>query len=120
MPKTPLVGLSTREATPEDIPSIAEVLTAAPDDGVLYRYPNIPKHPEYMTAMYERMLRSSFSNTATLMRVAVVPDGSGSKVVGIRSWIGRVPDPALPGKTRDREFRPATLFNSRPLFSLRG
>jgi hypothetical protein len=109
MPKTPLTGLVAREATPEDIPSIAEVLAAVPDDGALYRYPDIPKYPEYMRRMYERMLRASFCNTSSLIRVAVVPDSDGSKVVGISSWIGRVPHPGSPGKTKDREFREPTI-----------
>ncbi len=117
MPKSAPTGVVAREATPRDISSIAEILTAAPDDGLLYRYPDVPKYPDNMRRMYERTVRASLCKPTSLMRIAVVPDGSGTKVVGISSWVAQVPDPTSPGKTKDKEFRETTVMESMPPLS---
>jgi len=112
MPRIPPAGLTFREATPEDVPSMAEVLAASPDDGALYCYPDIPKYPQDMRRMYERVLHTWLCKPTALIRIAVVPDGSGTKVVGFSSWVGLVPNPASPGKSKSKEFRESTTMDS--------
>jgi ribosomal protein S18 acetylase RimI-like enzyme len=114
MSKTIPFTVSVRELKQEDIPSLAALLTSAPDDGTLYSFPNILKHPEEMCRAHINWLRPALYDYTTLIRVAVVSKDNqhGTKVVGFSSWMRMEPDSDNPGKTRPGKWRKATWMET--------
>lgn len=112
MPKALPERLYVRSLQQVDIPSLAELLTAAPDDGTLYSFPNVPKYPEQMCRLHIGWLRQSIIDPMNLIRIAVIPnqDGSGETVVGFSSWIRKEADTESPGKTKLKEWRKTTCM----------
>jgi hypothetical protein len=120
MPKARPAALVVRELKQEDLPSLAELPTQAPDDGTLYQFPRVQQYPQNMRLLHIGWLRQALCDRTTLSRVAVIPceTGDGSKVVGFSSWKHMVPDPEAPGKTRPKDWRHATWMDGMPYFSL--
>jgi hypothetical protein len=110
MPKTLPEHLLIRNFTQDDIPSLADLLTAAPDDGTLYQFPQVLQYPENMNQLYIKWLRSGSRDRTGLTRVAVLPQENGcrSKVVGFSSWNQRVRNPKELENTRCKEWRQST------------
>jgi hypothetical protein len=109
MPKPLLEGLVVRELTHDDIPSLADLLTAAPDDGTLYQFPQVRKYPENMNQLYIQWLRGGMQDRDGLNRIAVLHQkGASPKVIGFSCWYRRDSDPEAPGSTKCIEWRKAT------------
>ncbi|KAJ7512836.1 acyl-CoA N-acyltransferase [Mycena galericulata] len=90
MSKSP--GIQVREARPADVPSLADLLVAAPDDGSLYQFPHILEHPAEMHKLHVGWLRQAVQDPTTLIRVAVVQAEGKERVVGYSSWTRREVD----------------------------
>jgi hypothetical protein len=114
MPKPLPAALHVREVIQDDIPSIVELLIAAPDDGTLYQFPNFQKYPN--RSSYIQWLRAILVDCNTLVRVAVIEQLTEEKIVGFSCWIRRVPDLNQPGKTCLREWRKATWIDGLSTF----
>ncbi|KAK1759917.1 acyl-n-acyltransferase [Echria macrotheca] len=85
------MSITTRQALPSDIPAVAALLAASPDDGSLYQFPNItrPEHQAGMRRAQAGWITSLVrgADRTTLVRVAVLGQDSGpEKVVGFSSW----------------------------------
>ncbi|KAJ7920802.1 hypothetical protein B0H13DRAFT_1986284 [Mycena leptocephala] len=89
MPKPLPSGLQVRQAGPDDVPSLAVLLSLAPDDGSLYRFPHILEH----------------SDECARCIIAVVPAEGNDKVVGFTSWTRRETDPEDQTKRDRRNLR---------------
>lgn len=84
--------LQVREMKHSDIPSTAELLTLAPDDGALYQFPHIQQFPDDMWSLHARELRRMLLIRTLLIRIAFVPVGSEGweRIVGFIVWSRRV------------------------------
>ena len=113
MPKALPASLLVRELSQKDIPSLAELLTAAPDDGTLYGFPNVQQHPQNMLRLHIGWLRQALCDETSLIRIAIIPNegGNGAKVVGFSSWVRTVVDLNGAGKIRPKHWRQATWMD---------
>ncbi|KAJ7745967.1 hypothetical protein B0H14DRAFT_2985993 [Mycena olivaceomarginata] len=100
MPKPLPSGLQIRQALADDVSSIATLLSLAPDDGSVYRFPHILEHLDEMREMHIGWLRPGVHEPTSLIRVAVVPVDGKDQVVGFTSWTRHEADPEEPSKTR--------------------
>ncbi|KAF7365495.1 Acyl-n-acyltransferase [Mycena venus] len=100
MPKPLPSGLEVRQARADDVPSLATLLSLAPDDGSIYRFPHILEYPDEMREMHAGWLRPGVHDPTTLIRIAVVPGDGKDRVVGFTSWTRLEADPQDPSKTR--------------------
>jgi hypothetical protein len=113
MPKPLPDGLVVRELTHNDISSLADLLTMAPDDGTPYQFPQVRKYPKNMNQLYIQWLRGSMQDRDGLNRIVVLHQKGGRpKVVGYSCWYRRESDPDAPGSTRCVEWRQATWGES--------
>ncbi|KAJ6584620.1 hypothetical protein B0H19DRAFT_1105764 [Mycena capillaripes] len=120
MPKPLPLGLQVRQARPNDISSLANLLSLAPDDGSRYRFPHILDHPDEMRALHEGWLCPALNDATTLLRIAVVPasadgpDRDTVTVVGFTSWTRHETDPQNPVKTRPANINLAEALELAP------
>jgi hypothetical protein len=110
MPKPLPLSLSIRELKQEDIPTLVDLLTSAPDDGTLYRYPNYATFSQEIRCAFTSWLRGLVLAHNTLTRVAVVPleNGRGTKAIGFSSWVRMMPSPNNLGKFQPKQWRKTT------------
>ncbi len=112
MPKPLPEGLVFRQARPEDIPSLAQLLVSAPDDGTLYQFPHVMEYAEEMYDLHVGWLRPAIHEPASLIRVAVIPSpGRWQRVVGFSSWTKREVDSQTPGKSRPAKLAQTTWMD---------
>jgi hypothetical protein len=107
MPNSVPENISVRNLTQDDIPSLADLLTAAPDEGTVYQFPDVLEYPENMNQLYIKWLRGGIRDRTTLTRIAVLPRENSVRpmVIGFSRWNRRVIDPKDPKKTVLREWR---------------
>ena len=112
MPKELPRNLKVREVVRSDIPSLADLLTASPDDGTLYAYPQVKQYPEYMNRLYVEWLRTEVHNPSVLIRVATLQrqDGVEEKVIGFSSWIRKISTEE--GTTSSKQWKKTTVMSS--------
>ncbi|KAJ7747720.1 acyl-CoA N-acyltransferase [Mycena metata] len=110
-------GMQVRQARPADVPSLADLLVAAPDEGSLYQFPHILEHPVEMHKLHVGWLRQAVQDPTTLIRVAVVLAEGKERVVGYSSWTRREVDAESGGKSRMVELHtvePTAAADSEP------
>ncbi|KAJ7736932.1 acyl-CoA N-acyltransferase [Mycena metata] len=110
-------GIQVRQARPADVPSLADLLVAAPDEGSLYQFPHILEHPVEMHKLHVGWLRQAVQDPTTLIRVAVVLAEGKERVVGYSSWTRREVDTESGEKSRIVELHtvePTAAADSEP------
>ncbi len=112
MPKPLPEGLVVRQARPGDIPSLAQLLVSAPDDGTLYQFPHVMEYPEEMYDLHVGWLRPAIHEPTSLIRVAVLQGpGRRQRVIGFSSWAKREVDSRTPGSTRPANLAQTTWMD---------
>lgn len=87
MPRPFPSGMIVRQASPEDIPSLAELFVSAPGDGELYQYPDFSEHLGEMAEQHVKWLCQVMRDSTMSMRVAVVrATGRQDRIVGFSGW----------------------------------
>ncbi len=117
MPKPLPPGLVVRQARPDDIPSLAQLLVSAPDDGTLYQFPHVTEYPDEMYNLHLGWLRPAIHEPTSLIRVAVVPGQPDKRALGVgfSSWTKRQLDNSGSGKTQPTGLAQTTWMDSTSL-----
>ncbi|KAF8208634.1 hypothetical protein K438DRAFT_1754498 [Mycena galopus ATCC 62051] len=100
MPKPLPPDLQIRQARADDIHSIATLLSLAPDDGMLYRFPHIMESLDEPHKMHVDWLRPILHDPTFLVRIAVIPADGKDKIVGLSVWMRWEADPEHPTKCK--------------------
>ena len=109
-----------RTATPADVPGILDVLLAAPDDGMLYQFPEYHSHHDFLRKRFLHYFRGALHDPTILWRVATAKsseDGTAERVVGYSGWMRTIPLPFPDPKTKALT-KPKTFTTSSPITSV--